>query len=64
MCVKIDLDLCEGCGTCQEVCPEVFELGDDDKAQIIGDCEANKECVEEAMISCPEEAISYDEENC
>jgi len=62
--VKIDLDKCEGCGTCEEVCPEVFELGDDGKAHVVGDCKEHPDCVEEAIISCPEEAISYDEEGC
>jgi len=31
----VDQELCIGCGTCQELCPEVFEV-QDDKAQVIG----------------------------
>ncbi|MFP3908452.1 MAG: ferredoxin [Archaeoglobaceae archaeon] len=64
MCVKVDPGMCDACGTCEELCPEVFELGDDDKAHVIGEYEGHEECVEEAMASCPEEAISIDEDNC
>ncbi len=28
----VDEDLCEGCATCEEMCPEVFKIGDDGKA--------------------------------
>ena len=28
--VKVNKDACIGCGACQAVCPEVFELDDDD----------------------------------
>lgn len=58
----VDPDLCDACGTCEELCPEVFELGDDEVAHVIGDCEENRDCCEEAMVSCPEEAISIEEE--
>ena len=27
--VRIDLDRGIGCGTCEELCPEVLEVGDD-----------------------------------
>jgi ferredoxin len=32
----INVDDCEGCGSCEETCPEVFKLGDDEKATVIG----------------------------
>ena len=31
----VDYDACTGCATCVELCPEVFELGDDEKAIVI-----------------------------
>ncbi len=29
----VDKDLCLGCDICVEVCPEVFEMDDDNRAQ-------------------------------
>lgn len=55
----VDHDLCIGCGLCAELCPEVFEMRDDDLAHVIdgADCDAAG-CCEEAADSCPVEAIS------
>ena len=33
--VKVNKDACIGCGACQAVCPEVFELDDDGYAKTI-----------------------------
>jgi ferredoxin len=56
---KIDPDLCTGCGVCETLCPEVFELGEDGLAHVLegADCDASG-CCEEAVDSCPDEAIS------
>lgn len=56
---KVDPDLCIGCALCEEICPEVFEMGDDDLAHVIGadQCEAAG-CCEEAAEACPTEAIT------
>jgi ferredoxin len=32
--IIIDEDLCEGCETCVELCPDVFELGENGKARV------------------------------
>ena len=55
----VDPDLCTGCGVCESICPEVFELGDDGIARVIDEngCD-DAGCCEEAMESCPEKAIS------
>lgn len=33
----VDKDLCTGCGVCEAVCPEVFEMGPDDIAVVLVD---------------------------
>jgi ferredoxin len=53
----VDQDTCTGCGTCVELCPEVFELRDD-KAQVIGPDKCDSCDCQEAIDSCPVEAIS------
>lgn len=58
----IDYDLCEGCGSCVEVCPEVFELRDDDKAYVIGPDKCDTCDCKEAADICPLEAITLEEE--
>ncbi|MFH1586021.1 MAG: ferredoxin [archaeon] len=54
--VKVDKNKCIGCGTCSSVCPEVFEMGDDGKANV--KAQKNVPCVKEAIDSCPVDAIS------
>ena len=56
-----EVDLCIGCGLCEELCPAVFELGDDGVAHVIDpeECEAAG-CCEEAAEECPVDAISLE----
>jgi len=67
--VHIDRDGCIECGACEASCPEVFELKEGDKAQIVakyqkaGPDEGEVEdslsvCVRDAETSCPVEVIS------
>ncbi|MEE8401971.1 MAG: ferredoxin [Candidatus Hydrothermarchaeaceae archaeon] len=58
----IDLDLCTGCGTCEALCPEVFEVGDDEKSHVINLDGCNECDCQEAVDTCPEDAISLVEE--
>ena len=54
--VKVDKNKCIGCGACVGTCPEVFKMGENGKAKV----KAQKDlpCVEEAIDSCPVDAIS------
>ena len=57
--VTIDEELCEGCETCVEICPDVFSMeGEVAVVSIDGDVPSEHEdAVEEAVESCPTEAI-------
>lgn len=56
--VKIDEDLCTACELCVDICPDVFEMGDDVAVVKADTVPADLEDdVNEAAESCPAEAI-------
>ena len=59
--IVIDWDLCEGCETCVSLCPEVFEMRDDGKAYIKNPNALDTCNIQEAIESCPVEAIRWEE---
>lgn len=61
---EIDESLCIGDGICVDICPEVFEMGDDQLAHVINEnpSEELHERVREAADACPTGAISVHEE--
>lgn len=58
--ITINEELCEGCATCQELCPEVFQVGDDEKAHIIGPDKTDSCNIQEAAETCPTQAITIE----
>ena len=52
--VKVDEEKCIGCGACESVCPEGFEMKD--TKAVVKDPKAK--CIKEAIESCPTDAIS------
>lgn len=59
----VDHDLCIGCGSCEDICPELFELRDDGLSYVHVE---NPEpelygCARDAADSCPVDAISIEE---
>jgi ferredoxin len=54
----VDIELCIGCGACPELCPEVFAMGDDEKAHVVGPDKCSTCDCQEAVDSCPVQAIT------
>ncbi len=55
MSIKVDQDACIGCGTCAGLCPDVFKINEDGKAEVIS--EENLDCAKNAASGCPVDAI-------
>jgi ferredoxin len=56
--VRIDPDLCTGCGLCSDSVPDVFKMDDDIAEVIAAEVPSNLEsAVQEAVDDCPAEAI-------
>ena len=55
---RIDSDLCTGCGTCVDICPEVFEMtGDVVTVKFVVVPPQYEPACREAANECPSEAI-------
>ena len=60
---KVDKNICIGCGACQAICPDVFEIEDDGLAAAVAEAnETNLEEAQDAAAGCPVGAISEDTE--
>ena len=55
MSIKVNHELCIGCGTCEALCPQTFKLNAEGKADVIS--EADSACAKTAAESCPTKAI-------
>ena len=63
--IKLERELCIGCGSCAALCPKYFEMSDDGKSHIVGsnkqeieEIEVEKvECAESAVETCPVQCI-------
>ncbi len=59
---KVDEEKCTGCGICVNLCPKTFKIGEDGKAEVIGEDTCGKECdCQAAKDSCPVQAITLEE---
>jgi|GEM_PF-81409 len=60
--VQVDKTKCIGCGTCVALAPKTFKLGDDGKSEVFAQDVDSEETLEQAIQSCPVQAISKVEE--
>jgi len=60
---EIDHDVCIGDGICVDICPEVFEMHDDNLAYVTNANPGSEltDRVQEAADACPTSAISIHE---
>ena len=57
--VVVDKEACISCGLCVDLCPDVYQLDDDDKAEAKVDTVPAKfeECAQDGADQCPVDAI-------
>jgi len=60
---KVDKNSCIGCGLCEGICPKVFQMNEDNIAEVIVDEIPTDDIADanEAKESCPVEAITIEE---
>lgn len=56
--IVIDAELCIGCESCVELCPDVFAMNADGDKAVVTNPDAASDCVQEAIDTCPVTAIS------
>ena len=58
----IDPDICTGCELCTQIAENTFAMNDDGVSEVINATGDSEETIQEAIDSCPVEAISWAEE--
>lgn len=61
--IKVDKDLCIGCGLCATIAEKTFRLNGEGKAEVIEKAKDEEKKVLEAIDSCPVQAITFLEES-
>lgn len=61
--IIVDSDLCIGCGSCEAIAPDYFEIKDDGKSHVKKQYGSeDDEVINEAISACPVNAIELSEE--
>jgi ferredoxin len=59
--VVIDEEKCSGCGTCAAIAEDCFALNEEtEKAYVTDQSACSEDQMQEAIDTCPEEAISWE----
>lgn len=59
--IILDTEECIGCGSCQDICPEVFKVDmEAEKASVIKPEGGPEGLIEEAMGECPMSCIFWE----
>jgi ferredoxin len=60
--IRINYERCEGAAVCQKVAPEVFAIGEDDRARLINKAPSEdlRPKIELAIKRCPRRALSLE----
>ncbi len=53
-------DECIGCGLCENVCPQVFQLNTEARSEVVGNPEDFHDLTMEAAAVCPVNAIEVE----
>jgi ferredoxin len=56
----VDQDACIGCGLCAESVPEVFQMNDDNLAEVHNPAGAPEQSIQAAMDACPVACIHWE----
>ncbi|MBU1292363.1 ferredoxin [Patescibacteria group bacterium] len=63
--IKINQEDCIGCGSCVAICPDVFDINQENKAVVkntnTDQGETDQECAKEAVEICPIQVIEIEE---
>jgi len=57
--VTVDVSTCVGCGLCEQLCPESFQVSSDGVAQVKGS-ECSQHPLPEIAQQCPVDAIKVE----
>ncbi|MDD3678774.1 MAG: ferredoxin [Patescibacteria group bacterium] len=58
--IKVNLGLCIGCGTCESMCPDCFEINDDGKSHVKENCSESCCDLGDIVTACPVAAITVE----
>lgn len=58
MAVSIDQEACIGCGVCESIYPDLFEMAGDGKAKVKSVASVDSDLAKDAASQCPTNAIT------